>query len=412
MKRSLLVQIKNEWRDNLWLVVALTVVTGLIWGASVMFYRTIKPTLLPRGFDYKNVYTLNLKQVAKSSPYYTEIPSDEYTKASYDDFKSLITRLRENPNVEKVAFHWGAKPFTLNFNGGNLARTDINDSITYTANVRYGSPDIAGVLGYESVTGKTTEQLTEILRRGELLVGDSWTYRESGRDVMDLLGKTVILNNDTSQIYRVGDIIRNVRRMDFEDSWGGTAIVPLSEDTPWGDVMIKIKDGHDNRFKEDFRNDRSLRRQRNVYFSDLTRLADTREVVQRSGFTSQHMLICLMSFLLLTIFLGLLGTFWFRIQQRMGEIAIRKVNGATNGDIFRRVIGEGIILLLIASLVMSVIIWPFARFFTDSLQSTYLEMFIFEFIAIGLVALGIVLSLWYPAAKAMRIEPAIALKSE
>ncbi len=90
MKRSLLTQIKNEWRDNLWLVVALTIVTGLIWGASILFYRTIKPTLSPRGFDYKNVYTLNLKQVPKTSPYFTVMADSEYTNAYYNDFKILI----------------------------------------------------------------------------------------------------------------------------------------------------------------------------------------------------------------------------------------------------------------------------------------------------------------------------------
>lgn len=412
MKRSLLTQIKNEWRDNLWLVVALTVVTGLIWGASILFYRTIKPTLSPRGFDYKNVYTLNLKQVPKTSPYFTEMADGEYTNAYYNDFKTLIERLRNNPNVEKVAFHWNALPYSMNFNGNNLSRIDVKDSISYNGNVRSGSPDIVSVLGYESVTGKTQEQLSEILRRGELLLGDSWTYKEAGRNVMDLLGKTVILNNDSSQTYRVGDIIQNVRRMDYEGSWGGTIVVPLSEDTPWGNIAIKIRDGHDNRFKEDFKNNKELRHQRNVYLSDLTRLADTREAIQRSVATTQHMLVCLMVFFLLTIFLGLLGTFWFRIQQRVGEIAIRKVSGATKADIFRRVIGEGMILLLTASLLMSVLIWPFAKAFTGMLDATYLEMFIFEFIAIALVALGIVMSLWYPAARAMRIEPAIALKSE
>lgn len=37
---------------------------------------------------------------------------------------------------------------------------------------------------------------------------------------------------------------------------------------------------------------------------------------------------------------------------------------------------------------------------------------IIEMIAFALVALGILLSLWYPARKAMSVEPAIAIKDQ
>ena len=34
MKRNLLTQIKNEWRDNLWLVIELAIVAVAIWALS------------------------------------------------------------------------------------------------------------------------------------------------------------------------------------------------------------------------------------------------------------------------------------------------------------------------------------------------------------------------------------------
>ena len=49
-----------------------------------------------------------------------------------------------------------------------------------------------------------------------------------------------------------------------------------------------------------------------------------------------------MGFLLLNIFLGLLGTFWFRTQQRRSEIALHKVHGASDMSIFTRLISEGL----------------------------------------------------------------------
>lgn len=54
-----------------------------------------------------------------------------------------------------------------------------------------------------------------------------------------------------------------------------------------------------------------------------------------------------MGFLLLNIFLGLLGTFWFRTQQRRSEIALHKAHGASDMSIFVRLISEGLLLLLL-----------------------------------------------------------------
>lgn len=412
MKRNLFTQIKNEWRDNLWLVIALTIVIGLIWIAAMISYVLVKPTFLPRGFEYKNVYSLDMHTISKNSPYHTTFDTDDVRKEYYTDFRMLINRLKENPNVESVASHWSALPYSMNYNGFSLSRMDIVDTIPYTGNRRQCSPEVIDVLSYESLTGKTREQLKEMLSRGEILISDYKDYEKDKRNIMDLIGKTVFLGGDSSKVYKIGDVIHNVRRNDYEQSWNGTIVVPLSEDTPWGDIIVKVRDGHDNRFKEDFRNNIDLRQQRNIYLSNLTKLADTRKMVQRDHDTTRHLLLSLMTFLLLTIFLGLLGTFWFRMQQRVGEIAIRKVSGATRADIFRRVISEGLILLAIGAVLASLLLIPLISFFQKFLGFSYTEWVIVGLVSIGMVALGIILSLWYPAARAMRIEPAIALKTE
>lgn len=115
------------------------------------------------------------------------------------------------------------------------------------------------------------------------------------------------------------------------------------------------------------------------------------------------------------IFLGLLGTFWFRVQQRVAEIAIRKVCGASNMAIFMRIIGEGIILLLMASVIGAILFWT--AYYLDYISTfpimaekdvnLYAELF-----TVIVVGIGIIISLSWPAYKAMHIEPAIAVKDE
>lgn len=55
MKRNLLTQIKNEWRDNLWLVIELAIVAVAIWALSFTLYDTLRPKFDDKGYDIDNV---------------------------------------------------------------------------------------------------------------------------------------------------------------------------------------------------------------------------------------------------------------------------------------------------------------------------------------------------------------------
>ena len=72
----------------------------------------------------------------------------------------------------------------------------------------------------------------------------------------------------------------------------------------------------------------------NNLLTNVTSLDDIRRNFQRSTTTQLRNYSAGMGFMMINIFLGLLGTFWFRTQQRVNEIAIRRVNGATRRGIF------------------------------------------------------------------------------
>ena len=155
-------------------------------------------------------------------------------------------------------------------------------------------------------------------------------------------------------------MIQQIRRSEYEPSWAGGINYPLDEEGDrWGVVGLGVKAGREMQFKEDFRNNENLRKYRNVYLSDMKRLVDIRTLTQHNDEIKIRMFSSLMIFLLVTVFLGIAGTFWFRVQQRVSEIAIRKVNGATRMDVFRRILSEGTILLLCSYLRTAVFDWPF-----------------------------------------------------
>lgn len=125
-----------------------------------------------------------------------------------------------------------------------------------------------------------------------------------------------------------------------------------------------------------------------------------------------RLLIGISVFFLLTIFLGLLGSFWFRVQQRTSEIAIRKTFGASNRDLFRRIMAEGMLLLIGGIIIASACIWSMEGRIAEKTGWTWHLFLTVEAITAVVMAIGIILSLWYPAWRAMKIEPAIAVKEE
>lgn len=127
-------------------------------------------------------------------------------------------------------------------------------------------------------------------------------------------------------------------------------------------------------------------------------------------------------FLLVNVFLGLIGTFWFRTRRRRSEIALRLAMGSTKNQVFRLLAGEGLLLLALVTLPAMIICynigiaeftigrtelistwpveWNFVRFLLGSLGAWFL------------IALMVMVGIWFPVRQAMKIQPAEALHEE
>ena len=154
----------------------------------------------------------------------------------------------------------------------------------------------------------------------------------------------------------------------------------------------------------------------NVYVNDLTSIDSIRHLNQANIRELVHNRLAIVAFLMMSIFLGLLGAFWFRTQSRVGEIAIRKVNGATSAMIFRRLMGEGLLILTAVTPIALLGDWVLVRLdlvvylFTDAAPLwQYATCAVITYL---LIALAVVLGIWFPGRKAMAVDPARALADE
>ena len=406
---------RNEWRENIWLVLGLMIVSLAIWWISLTFYEANKGLFYKTGFNTDDVYKVDIKTLPKDSPDYVERNEEESEALRSHDLRMLIAGIRRSPYVEAAAFSQNGLPYNLGYYGMGLSLPG-NDTIYYGGNFRWVSPDMVRVLKLTSRTGKSGEELERMLRNGDVFVSNVFSYWDEGKNLTpeQLLGNEVFVG-DTIRKRRVSDIIDQMRRSDYDMNPGGMVLIPIDEEENFQAyaIGIRMKPGMGEKFREQFENDPTLQAYGNTYLSKLTSMKEEAKSSQKSKSSDARLKIAMIAALLVIIGLGMLGVFWFRIQQRIGEIAIRKVCGAKTADIFRRIISEGLILLTIATLLAAAIGWPLLKISLLKEENIDIKTaLIVEIVAYVVVAIGISLSLWWPARRAMRIEPAIAIKDE
>ena len=376
MNKKLFTQIKNEWRSNLWLVTELLLVSVVLW--YIVDYMYVQTSIYnePRGFDISHCYLVQMGRLTDKSPDFIPNQTDEEKR---QDIKELLSRRR------------------------------------------LLSPAFVRVIRYRGTRGETPEQLAEMLKHPKnFLASDNLYKRRYGCDLTSLVDKQFYLFGDTTNTYNLAASLQVVRYGDYFEAWNSYCMVaPMPEE--WYDLgtelCVRVKEDQDRDFIARLKADsEKLYRVGNVFIADVRSFTDIRRNFQQSHTNAWNSYLFGMGFLLLNIFLGLLGTFWFRTQQRRGEIALMKSLGGTDHSIFVRQLAEGLILLAVATIPAIFIDWNLANSELNAwMNGTTIEggrFIITVLISFILIALMIVVGIWIPARKAMKVQPAEALHNE
>ena len=286
---------------------------------------------------------------------------------------------------------------------------------------RLVSPDFVRVFRYRGTRGETPEQLAEMLKHPKnFLASDNLYKRRYGCDLTSLVDKQFYLFGDTTNTYNLAASLQVVRYGDYFEAWNSYCMVaPMPEE--WYDLgtelCVRVKEDQDRDFIARLKADsEKLYRVGNVFIADVRSFTDIRRNFQQSHTNAWNSYLFGMGFLLLNIFLGLLGTFWFRTLQRRGEIALMKSLGGTDPSIFVRQLAEGLILLAVATIPAIFIDWNLANSELNAwMNGTTIEggrFIITVLISFILIALMIVVGIWIPARKAMKVQPAEVLHNE
>ena len=429
MKRALLSQIKNDWKENLWLVVELLIVTIIVGYLTLTILRNYRDYNIPMGADISGVYGAQLRYLDDDGNLLLFLdPQDlepEVMQKLVSQQQALLDRVRELPMVEYAAYGNNALPYNYSYYGNILRLILKNDTVSTEVNTRTMTPDGVYVLRLQSPAGKSLDDLSKILENGDMLLGPSLDmemhWGNSGYDYADIVGVDLLEPFDDR---RIGGIVNAIRRSNYEPNYNnGVISQPAQENTPstliLNFLLVRVKPGMEIDFEKAMKSEPTLRATTGVVLSKLHPVNDDYIRTTWGHTVQQRTYIAGILLLLVIIFIGLLGTFWYRVYLRTPEIAVRKTFGATDADIFRRILGEAMLLLMTAFLLAIALYFIFFDQLKEGVLATVVffdswkwDMALTGLITAALMSLMILIGVGIPARRAMKIEPAIALKEE
>ena len=414
----------NEWRTNVWLALEFLVVSVVLWYICDYVYASMRTYFAPLGFEYDHCYELTMYDIPETSPEYR--PEYAGDSAQAEARYEILRRLKQMPEIEAAAYSNNARPF----NGSNSGFTMGYVSVSGNGLRRFVTPDFPIIYRYRGVNGESPEELARQLEEGKVLLSDNF-FSASSRDPRPSV-------NELKATGKKFQLTEYTVDGEHPEASVGSAMVPARYDqfNTWSSFMMMdpCRDGFHSREAIMYHNELTVRVRPeqdhdiaaklmaaapdylhvgNNLLTNVSSLDDIRRNFQRSTTTQLRNYSVGMGFMMIYIFLGLLGTFWFRTQQRVNEIAIRRVNGATRSGIFGRLIGEGVLLLALVTPLAVAADCMLTHYdicaYYGAHHSTALRIAVCAGTSFVLMALMVIAGIWFPARRAMRIEPAQAL---
>ena len=420
--KNLLTQIKNEWRSNLFLLVELLLVFAVLWYIVDWVTVTARVYHAPMGFDTEHCYNLSFNSLTPKSALYDPALTAE------DDVDALLEiteRLRHRPGVEAVAISQNCFPYN---EGSSSASFYLQDSVRVTAHQIWSEPDFYRVFRYHTADGDSADKLAAATSDQTLVTTSNvtdWYPQLNMSDARSLQNKEVPLTYpDRGYHRRIAAIAAPVRSSHFETSleWGGAfigynlnrdALINELGNVRYVQVSLRVSPDADHDFIDALMEDAD--RLYRIGLLDVLPFSDIRYVRELEDVNEVKTQLCILFFLMLNIFLGVIGTFWFRTQHRRREVALRMAMGSSRRGVFFRLMGEGLLLLSVAAIPALLIAFNvgIAELVDISKMQFTVDRFLIAAVLTWLLmALMIVVGTWYPAYKAMQLQPAEALHDE
>jgi len=413
MIRHILKIIWNERRVNAWIMLEYIVIFCVLWFCCDYLYYIGKSYLEDPGFDTSHTYLIRMGKRG-------DVPAGEN-----EDIAKYVTQFEERvkrfPGVESLAISDLSIPYTPVINANPYMYNA--DSVTIMMVFNRVTPDFFDLYRMKLQSGRT---LTE----NDVVMGTSLVITPDRNGNVGMFGTGPFPAKDI-QVFKNGsyqwDIVGVYQKtkLGFYEPFNSTVYEPLAPkdiDLAYMDISVRVKPEEEPGFAERFV--ANMRQQLFIGPYFLITVIPSRKIekatIDKYITDNLNSVLAVTAFLMVNIFLALIGTFWSRTQSRRGEIGLRIAMGASKRKIRNMMFVETLIMLLITSILSTYICLNLSQ--TEILTSLGIPLaqrdaagmgngqdIINFLITFGFMALVSCLAVWYPARQSSNIAPAEAL---
>lgn len=422
MFKQIIKTIWHQRRANGWIFAEILVVTGVLWYFAddlLVEYSVYKQ---PLGYDIENCWRLKLANLNSDAPGY--VPAENLASTQGEDLRTLMEHLRREDLIDGVCATYYSCPYSWGNSWTSLepVEGDTATSRTQSFHVRRVTPEYFDVFRVKDSRGNA---LFPQLPAGEdcLVVSQDMENLFFGRGA-DAKGRRIRYNPD-GETYPIAAVSQPIRNDDFSISapcyYQVLATTQYTNNVEMfgasnAEVCIRMKRKMSQEEIYGFLESMGERLTvNNLYVYGATEISDQRESRISGHIDTVKIKTALISFMLINVFFGIIGTFWLRTGYRRGEIGLRIALGSTRRGIYQYMNKEGLCLLLLSLPVLFFVTANMIYF--DILETVRIPITLWRIasVCIGaylLMGLMICLGIWFPAKRAATMQPAEALHYE
>jgi putative ABC transport system permease protein len=394
MYKHLFKLIWNKRRQNFLFLSEILVsfmVIFAVFSLMVYYYLNYRK---PQGIAYQDIWNVSYSNPSKSS-------NTDSVKMFYNRLASTLKAL---PQVDEVCFTAGNYPYadshsTTGFSYAGKSYSRIN---TYNVDDNY-----AQTLNMKVLEGRWFTKQDGLGRNNSMVINE--TLRKQLFGSSPAVGK-LIGGEEIKDKSKVIGVVADVKAEG--DYWPAGPGFYKRLDTGafhWiGDMLLRVNKDADAAFESKLHKLLANNiKNSNLEIKHLSEMRDS-----KNQETAIPMMICIViaSFLIINVALGLFGVLWYNINQRRGEIGLRRAIGASGSVVAAQLVLESLFLATLSIIVGTffAIQFPLLNVF-DVPSAVYLIALLLSILFIYLL---VILCSLYPGKQAASIHPAIALHEE
>lgn len=420
---------KNLWARryrNGWLLAELVIVSIVVWVLADPIIVTTHDRSLPTGITEEGMYRLTLATLSPKSARFDA--GEDSPEARAANVRRILSSIRNYEDIQCATLQFeDIGPFCVSTWSGSL---DPDSLHSYSYMMMFFEPrsQFFRTFGFEEVEGQTNRGLDEMdfgnkevamtidpIPGGSIL---GYRYVDFKTDTLIWTVKATVGKLRMRNGMQPQNVLIKPHRLEQSSIPEGVCIV------------LRVKEGvNETQFLQRFRPwaEKELRIG-NLYMRGMK---SYRQVIKDNdeGNTVNYTYrvnLLMGAFFLISLCLGVSGTFWMQTRSRREEVGVMKSFGGRSGYIIRMLLGEGAVLATVATLVGCLFYLQYVlreglytNMWSKSEMSPmyWVNVFPLHFMGVSLIVWVILLivvsiGIYIPARSISRITPVDALRDE